>query len=55
MKYIDLTHTIINNMPSHPLDIIIELAATATYEEHGVANESLCGSVHMGTHINAIV
>ncbi len=53
MHYIDLTHTITNNMPSHPLDITIQLKSTATYQEHGVANESLCGGVHMGTHIDA--
>lgn len=51
--YIDLTHTIINNMPSHPLDIKVELQSTAVYKEHGVANESICGGVHMGTHIDA--
>jgi arylformamidase len=53
MKYIDLTHTITDNTPSHPLDITVELKSTATYHEHGVANESLCGGVHMGTHIDA--
>lgn len=53
MHYIDLTHTITNNMPSHPLDVTVELKSTATYQEHGVANESLCGGVHMGTHIDA--
>jgi len=53
MNYIDLTHTITNNMPSHPLDVSVQLHSTATYHEHGVANESLCGGVHMGTHIDA--
>ena len=53
MHYIDLTHTITNNMPSHPLDITVQLKSTATYQEHGVANESLYGGVHMGTHIDA--
>jgi kynurenine formamidase len=40
-------------MPSHPLDINVKLESTATHHEHGVANESLCGGVHMGTHIDA--
>jgi kynurenine formamidase len=53
MHYLDLTHTITNNMPAHPLDIAIQLQSTATYQEHGVANESLHGGVHMGTHIDA--
>lgn len=53
MNYIDLTHTITNNMPSHPLDISVQLQSTAIYHEHGVANESLSGGVHMGTHIDA--
>lgn len=51
--YIDLTHTITNNMPSHPLDIAVQLTSTATYIHDGVANETLCGSVHMGTHIDS--
>src|SRR5205085_4541556 len=53
MKYIDLTHTITDKMPSHPLDSIVEITSTAIYKEHGVANELLCGGVHMGTHIDA--
>lgn len=53
MNYVDLTHTITNNMPSHPLDVAVQLNSTATYQEHGVANESLSGGVHMGTHIDA--
>ena len=53
MKYIDLTHTIVNNLPSHPLDIKTQLTPTATYKQDGVACESLHGSVHMGTHIDA--
>jgi kynurenine formamidase len=35
------------------LDVTVQLSSTATYHEHGVANESLCGGVHMGTHIDA--
>lgn len=53
MNYIDLTHTIVHNMPSHPLDIKIQLTPTATYKQDGMACESLHGSVHMGTHIDA--
>lgn len=53
MNYIDLTHTIVHNMPSHPLDINTQLTPTATYKQDGMACESLHGSVHMGTHIDA--
>lgn len=53
MNYIDLTHTITNNMPCHPLDDTIQIKSTATCHEQGMANESLSGSVHMGTHIDA--
>lgn len=51
--YIDLTHTVIDNLPSHPQDVPTKLTPTAVYKEHGVANHALYGSVHMGTHIDA--
>jgi kynurenine formamidase len=53
MQYIDLTHTITDKMPSHPLDSKTELQTTATYQKDGVACETLHGSTHMGTHIDA--
>lgn len=57
MNYIDLTHTIVNAMPTHPYDVALgfptQLKAIATYQEHGVSNHALSGSVHMGTHIDA--
>lgn len=53
MHYIDLTHVITDNMPVFPGDIPVQLKPTVTFEQDGVANHSLCGSLHMGTHIDA--
>jgi kynurenine formamidase len=53
MKYIDLTHTITDAMPTHPLDSALLLKPTATYQEDGIANHVLTCSVHAGTHIDA--
>lgn len=40
-------------MPVFPGDVPVQLRPTVTYKEHGVANHSLYGSLHMGTHIDA--
>ena len=40
-------------MPAFPGDTPIQLLPTSTYINDGVANHSLCGSLHMGTHIDA--
>lgn len=53
LKYIDLTHTIHDNMPVFPGDVSVRLQATCTIEQNGVANHLLSCSVHTGTHIDA--
>jgi len=57
ITYIDLSHAIIDNMPTHPYDVVAgfptRLTPIATYQKDGVANHALSATVHMGTHIDA--
>jgi len=50
--FIDLTQTITDNMPVFPGDTPVKLNPIATYQNDGVANHSLYGNMHMGTHID---
>lgn len=52
-RYIDLTHTIANDMPEWPGCAPVELKEIVTVQKDGVENHRLNGSCHMGTHIDA--
>lgn len=53
MKYIDLTHTFENAMPSYPGDPAAEVIQTAQLEKEGHNNFFLKTGMHVGTHMDA--
>lgn len=53
MKYIDLTHLIVDGMLEWPGCQPVQLKTSATVANNGVANHQLTGSCHLGTHLDA--
>ncbi|MDF2700079.1 MAG: hypothetical protein K0Q49_1635 [Haloplasmataceae bacterium] len=52
MKFVDLTHTIINNISVYPGDDTVKLSNTKSYFKEGYNNSNLEISMHVGTHID---
>lgn len=53
MKYIDLTHTFINDMPVFPGDSAPVLVKTNDVNKDGILDHRLSTGMHVGTHIDA--
>lgn len=53
MKYIDLTHTFVDNMPAFPGDPVTTLKQMTTIEQHGYIDHQLKTMMHVGTHMDA--
>lgn len=53
MKYIDLTHTFVDNMPVFPGDPPTTLKQITTFEKEGYVDHQLTSLMHVGTHMDA--
>ena len=53
MRYIDLTHTFTDAMPTYPGDPESYLRQIASIEKDGYADHKLETTIHVGTHIDA--
>lgn len=53
MKYIDLTHTFVDNMPVFPGDPVTTLKQMTTIEKNGYTDHQLRTMMHVGTHMDA--
>ena len=53
MKYIDLTHTIENNMPVYPGTASLEMIPANTIEKDGFREKVITFCSHTGTHMDA--
>ena len=53
MKYIDLTHTIENNMPVYPGTANLEMVPANTIEKDGFREKVITFCSHTGTHMDA--
>lgn len=53
MKYVDLTHAVVDNMPVFPGDPPMSLKQVASIKEHGFTDHQLTTAMHVGTHIDA--
>ncbi len=53
MKYIDITHTFIDNMPVIPGDPPTTLKQITTIEKNGYVDHALTTVMHVGTHMDA--
>lgn len=53
MKYIDLTHTLVDNMPVYPGDPAMSLKKIATIAKNGFTDHLLTTAMHVGTHMDA--
>lgn len=53
MKYIDLTHTIVDNMPVFPGDPAMTLKQVSSVEANGFTDHLLATNMHVATHIDA--
>lgn len=53
MKYIDLSHTIVDHMPVFPGDPETSLVSVASIKTNGYTDHKLTSVMHVGTHIDA--
>jgi len=53
MRYIDLTHTFVDNMPVFPGDPPSRLTRIASVEKEGYTDHSVTTAMHVGTHMDA--
>lgn len=53
MKYIDLTHTFVDNMPAYFGDPSTTLKQITTIEQNGYVDHELKTVMHVGTHMDA--
>lgn len=53
MRYVDLTHAVVDNMPVFPGDPPMSLKQMASIKEHGYTDHQLTTAMHVGTHIDA--
>jgi kynurenine formamidase len=53
MKFIDLTHTLVDNMPVFPGDPAMSLKQIATISKNGYTDHLLTTAMHVGTHMDA--
>ncbi len=53
MKYIDLTHSFVLNMPAYPGDPKSSLAQSTSIEKDGYTDHQLHTLMHVGTHMDA--
>jgi len=53
MKYIDLTYTVVDNMPVFPGDPAMALKQVAAIEKNGYTDHQLSTYMHVGTHMDA--
>ncbi|MEK7557141.1 MAG: cyclase family protein, partial [Patescibacteria group bacterium] len=53
MKYIDLTHTFVDNMPVYPGDPVAEVKQIADIKKEGYTDHRITTGMHVGTHMDA--
>lgn len=53
MKYIDLTHTFVVDMPVYPGDLVPELVQIADLHKEGYTDHQIKTSMHVGTHMDS--